>query len=264
MSILLLPRTRLVIIGCLLAAAIWRCPAPARAATEADWIPKDPDEFLAKLQAKDAQFDNLSVEFKQRETIHRDPAAEYASDSFNAMRFGGQQQPARPEKFPQPYDVERVSTYRLTIRGLQTTTDFASDTDGRGEPFAKTYTVKETNIGGPLQVLADNVLRIDFRPDDGMGMLYSHRMQTEFALGVGFGKRIGKIKSIQPDGEDAVVDATMRLWRSDEVTNAKLTIDKNLIVRKANLLVDVGGNGMRRYEIVTSTSGLSAGPSGAK
>src|SRR5262245_22182759 len=105
MSILLRRKSWLFITGCLLVAAIFRWPAPAKANAASDWIAEDPAAFLAKLRANDAQFDNLSVEFKRRETIHRDPAAEYASDSFNAMRFGGQPGPTRPEKFPEPFDV---------------------------------------------------------------------------------------------------------------------------------------------------------------
>lgn len=228
----------------------------------ANWPPTDPDGLLKQLKEKDAEFDNLMFEYEHREILHRNLAAEHAELAFLATKFGGKVIDA-PPAFPKPFDLERISRVKYIIRGKETTMDCWSYSDGRGNWLDQPFKLKWSSVGGTIrnttEMNGDKSVGSDGRPDDGLGLLHFKRFYAEFTLGVGYGRRLTQIDTITASGENILVEGTAKFFASD-VTTARLEIDKDLIVRSGKLLVDVGGNGVRRYELSAINEGLSEFP----
>ena len=227
-----------------------------------DWIPQSKGILLDMLKAKDAQFDNATVVFERHEVRTVNPLFEWAKQVEGAGK-AGIPAPDLPEILPEIRSVEVVTGYQLTIKKSETTLEswrVISD-DGEEPKKEESTGSKTTNIGGlqtnMVTTFDSKILHEDPRPFDPNGLLAEDRMFAEFCLGVGFGSRIQSIEAIATEGDLAAVDATMKLWGND-VTKAHLLIDRDFLVRKAELLADSGDQ--TRLEI--RTEGKVDSPSG--
>ena len=212
----------------------------------ADLLPQNPDTLLAMLRAKDAQFDNLAADFERRTKV-KDLDGSVESPLATVER-------------------EAIADCYLVIRGEETTYTNVFRTDHVGKPLdtSTPRATKTSNAAGVQQnMTVINELRIfhdDTRPEGTSSVLRKQRMLDEFCLGVGYGTRIQTIDRIQIKDGDALVEATMRLFRED-TTKALLEIDSDLLVRKATMTATNPDGGQTRFEI--SNEGLSDSPEGA-
>lgn len=83
-------------------------------------------------------------------------------------------------------------------------------------------------------------------------------MKVRFALGFGYGNRLIKISRIDPEADGTLtVVGTIRVWIDDE-SHCKLSLDKDRIVRSADIQSNVAGN---LHEFTTTTVGTLEIPS---
>lgn len=229
-----------------------------------DWVPEDKAVFLNALRTKDSQFDNLSVEYEKRTETTVDPLMELIDRPQGASKAS-----VEPPSGSDDLDVYTklvVVEKILVVRGEQTTLTVkgnasqVSGSEAKQVPFVS----KSSNVSGVLKNTVEDptefVFHDDTRPFDETNLLAEDRMLDEFCFGVGFGKRITEIESIEVRDEMAVVEAKMLLWR-DIPTKARLTIDRNFLVRNADLHYNNSGHEAR---FVVVTKGLTQSPSGAE
>jgi hypothetical protein len=82
----------------------------------------------------------------------------------------------------------------------------------------------------------DRVVREVVSFTEPHGLLEQDRMFMESYLGIGYGKRIDSIQSVEQAGEMIKVVAQIRLYDfEDELSTATLYIDKHFLVREARL-----------------------------
>ena len=217
--------------------------------------PPTKQELLDLLVAKDSRFDNLSIAYSRIFLIHRNRI-----DDFIA---GKGPQPVFDENLD--YDAEAIAKVTLTVKGSETTFDQEFETDSEGAVLPKPQHVKWSNASGVEQDLvnaADDawILHTFTRPLEPHGLLQESRMEVELCSGIGYGKRIVEIESVDLNGDTTVVKCTMKLFSRD-VTQAELVIDKSDLVRKARLNIDSAGS-VQIFEI--ETSGVIGGRAGCE
>lgn len=83
-------------------------------AADDGWPPKDGATLLRMLTARDAQFENRTLEFEDRTAQPVSPRDRIASDSFQAFKYGGRFKAAYPKPIPAPYIQPHRIVYRLT------------------------------------------------------------------------------------------------------------------------------------------------------
>lgn len=228
----------------------------------ANWPPTDPQELLEQLRAKDAEFADVLLELERREMIHRDLERERADRAWNNFRFGGRADAAEPildVRYGDPYDVERVSKEKFLIRGDEMCLDVSNNPDCRGNWV---HELKLTNAGGVQKELSKTNGGTYFHKDTARDLrqsyFYGYQKLTKLALGVGYGELMQKIDRITPCGDTIKIEATMQVW-GDDATTARLTLDRDLIVRYAILSVDYDRSGLAQMELSTMTEGKCEG-----
>jgi hypothetical protein len=148
---------------------------------------------------------------------------------------------------------------RLTVRGLGAT--FVSEVDPTLKPPAGVGGFvpyhKWSNVGGRYREYHedarydDRTMSIDWGGDPVVNAIHEQRMEVEFSLGFGFGKRIRSISSVERAGDRRVLKGLIRVWH-DDVSIFRLVVDDDLIVRDA--LIDMDSFGfLKRFE--SSTEG---------
>ena len=182
----------------------------AAATSAADWV-GDRQMFLQPLRAKDAQFDNLSVEFRKTQETFYSPLMEWVSESQAAGRWSKSRHRVQPPLSPARSTMSRSK--RLTVRGPETTLEGTHETERNGEPIRRLSTSRSSNATGAelwLDSMWDlRVFHYYTCPADQFGLLVERGLLDEFCFGVGYGKRILTIDGIELIPDAAVVDATM-------------------------------------------------------
>lgn len=84
-----------------------------------------------------------------------------------------------------------------------------------------------------------------------------HAMEIEFGHGLGFGKRVKAIETIQRESSGWRIKGSIKIWWEDE-SQFSMLVDENLIVRNAVIESNVNGN-LTRFEIETSGIASSEG-----
>jgi len=208
-----------------------------------------PAELLERLRARDAAFDNYSLTFTEREPKRIDEKGEFTKRQFNNIRFGGQAEPA-PESFPDPYDAVIVSRRTMVVRGDDVVLSSVWTTDHHGHPQLpeepQIYKRQNHRVIALSSAGSDRILTIYSKDKDHPAPYPDFRWFYEMTLGVGFGRCLKSIESVEPAGGGWRVRGTARLWTEDKTT-AHLVIDSNLIVRRAELEVDVQSHKTRIY-----------------
>ena len=215
---------------CALAAlSVWSAPAPAQVAVE-----YTPQTMQAALRERDAVVDNYRIQFTRRETRRIDERAEWAEISFRSQRFG--RGPA-PASFPDPYDALLVENMDLATRTDSLALRSTCLTDHHGHPqLPRHYVVVER--GREQTELDDSsgdwILTNRRIPRDLPSINQEFRMFYELALGVGLGRRIKTVESVEKLDDGWRVTGTFQLWTEDKTT-FELETDADLFVRKATL-----------------------------
>jgi len=242
----------LLILGAAAPSLVLAEEKPGTFSSESDWIPDDNDEFLRMLKAKDASLNSVRVTVQQNKTIKRSPFDEYVHDSFAAFKYGGDP-PPRPESY-EPFERETSATITMTLENGDTTIERTSMFDGRGEPLSEPSRARTSNASGKTECTitthGESLTVEKVTPLEERGLFYEARLQLEFALGVGFGSRLESIEKIERNGAMARVHATMQIWTQD-ITEAVLLVDSDLIVREATLVANSKGH-VTRFEVRTS------------
>ncbi len=220
-------------------------------AGEAFTAPFGPEEILAVLKARDAQFDNVSLRYVRSGELTQEPKPMWKMGNREQRQ---DQRPAGPIKIP--YRSEE----RMTVRGPNVTFDRqikataapAEDPDIQFVPQQKW-----SNAEGQVRELSDDYKEgvigsrvMEIKRNEGASALVAEQlMEIEFGFGLGFGKRIKKVNSVKQEGDNRVVEGTIKLWRED-ISRFRIETDRDFVVRKAVIDADVHGN-LTRYEVKT-------------
>lgn len=94
----------------------------------------------------------------------------------------------------------------------------------------------------------ENIVSIN-RDPDAASIIREQRMEVEFGHGIGFGKRIKTIESVKPAADGFKVTGSMQLFSTD-VTRFEIIIDRDFVVRRANIAIDAAGN-LTEFDIET-------------
>jgi hypothetical protein len=210
-------------------------PANSRASDSAD--------MLKRLRERDARVDNVSLRLTVREPKRIDEQAEFDMDQFARRKFG-LQRTERPASFPEPYDTTLVSNRVLTLRGKELMLATTWITDHHGHPQLLGNPILWRRRAGREASLDtgqdDPVLHIREVADDEPTLLTEYRMTYLFAVGVGYGARLKEVTLVERADDGYRVTGRMRLWIDDETT-CELTVDRNLLIRKARLRANMRG-----------------------
>lgn len=192
------------------------------------------------LRARDLQFDNLTFRIVKRELKSKVVFTEFGE--------------AAPPK-GQELTAEVTTEYRVTIRGAETTIDVNETVAGGVDLGFIPQKTRTSNASGKemiRQVIPrpggqPPEIRISHNGDQPPnGLLEQEAMFAEFCLGVGYGRRIEEIKSIEQAGDNLKVEATIKMYEgSDELSQATLILDSDFLVRDAGLQTRDEADGLR-------------------
>ncbi len=185
------------------------------------------NEFLEKLQARDAKFDNVHLVFITRAKLPGELRAP-APDA-------GEPQPETP------HDARIVFRSEVTVRGVEWTS--SGDVIERPEAAEGAAVIpqhtKLSVAGGKLTMLfvdekahpegSASIQKLTPQLEDTAGQ--SMRM-TSFAMGFGFGRHIRDIERLDADGAGHTLTATMDIEPHSRCT---LSLDSDLVVRHATI-----------------------------
>jgi hypothetical protein len=229
---------------CLLAVMTSVSVAAARVdAGDEPSVSYTPAEMLAELRARDPELDNYSLSFKRLEIRRIDERVEFQKQQFNRIRFGGEAEQA-PASFPDPYDAVLMMDITMAVRDRGLVFRHVWLTDHHGHPQIPRHGiwVDEADVYRELhESLSETTLTIrPLSPAQRAGN-QEQRMYYELALGVGYGRRIREIESLEQSDTGWQLTGTIQLWSEDETT-FQIETDEDLFVRKAHLHANVHGN----------------------
>lgn len=219
-------------------------------------FPTDPATLIKHLEARDAQFDNRSIEVEQQWSERVSPLGIYNSIRHNTIRFGGPD-PGLPSEIPDDFVQPHRLRHLLTIRGTDVTMENLGDletikdrrfvTEDKGR--------RRSAAGGYERVWSPEMkyLILGDAPGGGGGFFDRELWRLQWPCGYGVAKCIDSIESMRADGDRLIVKGRMALRRSyapDDKTKGRdpfeLQLDRDLIIRKASINFHVW-----RYEIET-------------
>lgn len=208
------------------------------------------DEVLRLLKSRDAQFDNASLYYSSTSQVRRK-----SPSSFDAFKAG--------KRTPVPEQPSTVIDFTydetMIVRGKEVTFErkLADSRHRSGDTSTQMMPAQKwSNRGDDLKELTDDGSDakfskiLEFRSKSAPSLFDEQRMEIEFAFGFGFGMRIKEIESLKRDGDQSEVTGTIQIWQAD-ISKFRLLLDKNLIVRHAEIDSDVSGN-LTRFEISTA------------
>ena len=211
-------------------------------------LPEDPKVLLKLLKAKDARFDNIQVNYIRR--------GEYTPEPFPYWKFPGQKPDEEPSK-PMSFRFKE----QMMCRGRESTFERDVYTKSLLPSDSKTSFVshqKWSNAGGLIREFLeskeydDRSMKIESGESIAVWNIFRQRMEIEFSLGFGFGKRIKTIKSVTKKGNQLVLEGSILLWE-DDVSTYRLSLDQDLLVRSASIRVEAGNN-QTQYDVSTEGS----------
>lgn len=218
-----------------------------------------PAIMLERLRARDAALDNYRVTFTENVRKRIDEKQEFSKRQFNIVRFGGQAEPT-PESFPDPYDAVIISRRTMVVRGddLLLSSVWTTDHHGRPKPPEEPQIFKRQTgrVVDLSSAGSDRILTISAKTKEPSAPYPDFRRFYEMSLGAGFGWCLQSIETVEPTDAGWKVSGTAKLWTEDR-TKADLVVDSNLIVRHAELRVEVQGHQTRIY---VATGGEIAAP----
>ena len=202
-----------------------------------------PDEILSALRERDPVIENYRHQFSRRETKRIDEQLEFAQSQFNNFKFGGTPVDP-PASFPDPYDAVIVANVEMATRGDKLMIRSEWLTDHHGHPQLPRFN-KVVDDGDLVrefyQGLHDTTLTIFLNQALYRAGNREQQMFYELALGVGFGRRIRTIDSVEATDSGWKLMGTFQLWTEDQTT-FEMETDADLFVRKARLEANVRGN----------------------
>ena len=197
------------------------------------------EDVVAILKAQDSQFDNVQLTYTMVGTNHL--------KDHSWKEFGNVESAA--DSSPKAMDLDYRHLDRMTIRGAEVSFLRTLDPQLASEQNP-TKTMAWNNIGGVRTELVQYDPRFGSTPakveySNHLGAVADgeseHRMCIEFAMGIGYGKRLKKIESVIADSDGFTLKGTIQLWNKDD-SRCTLNIDRDYLVRKAVIDCNVNGN----------------------
>lgn len=227
-----------------------------------------PSQVLTVLKARDAQFDNYTLSYKRTELITlKDPALVLAPDDAaldnprlkefvgkEVLRTYGEEIVVRDLDITitAHLDPETAAFYRDVPVGIGIPAPytFKSNTEAK----QRYYSGEDPNglIAPPSHSGIMNQLMI-YPSDAGQDTTQEKLTETEFALGIGYGKRLVSIERVEQTEDGLEIWGEMLVWVTD-VTTAHLVMDKNYVVRKAEITALSSDGGTNLIHIETDGS----------
>lgn len=212
------------------------------------------DELLELMRAKDAQFDNVLLEYNRH--------GEYATKSFPAWKY-----PDIADRNSWKNEKPEIIPYQFTEKAIIR------------EPYA-TFTRKNDPLELPSDLKSSMSDFQKFSNTDGLTREYvmsgsspnymtilkggnpidqsqEYLMGIQFAHGFGFGKRIKSIDEFERIENGWKMEGDFQVWRTDQ-SRYKIIVDEDFIVRKAEIIADVFG-ALTKFEIETEGLAESEG-----
>lgn len=235
----------------------------------------DSRHILQALKANDARFDNLELQYLKL-TNH-----EIKPDRFHLSQ-SNKEVSKMPEDYWKPRIVKWASSCSFVVRGQDAVISYQAEPSlsEKDKYISAVPYSKDGNLNGIQYELVDQQL-----PEGAPGKtdpnyekqlyihklhsplagLYDTRMAIEFVHGIGFGKRIKKIDSIEPDKTGWHITGDIKLWVDDD-SRFEIELDKDYLVRNAVINANVKGN-HTRFIVATQgavpNAGLSLASSGS-
>lgn len=220
-------RTILRVCACLLSMGLSLSQAHAEGdATKAN------AEFLARLQARDREFDNVHLQYFMRGTLT-------IEDHSWKRRSRSRQDPARPAYQP-PRTVKYLHRDSFTVFGDELTHSREVIEPPANDPSAQMMRVSKSRVAGGLRTEVTLA-----SPDSKQGLAIQERIErprhaaeshwlreVKFALGFGFGECMTSIESVENVADGFKVTGQITLG-SDRTWPCALELDRGLIVRHA-------------------------------
>ncbi|HYH69456.1 MAG TPA: RNA polymerase sigma factor [Urbifossiella sp.] len=238
-------------------------PPPERAAGRG--APTDSAAFLQKLRARDARFDNRSIEVEQCWVETVSPRGILSRQRRDAIRFG-QTDPGLPAEIPADFQQPHRLRHLLTIRGAEVTMENLGDREAIKEPrFVSVNSGRRNSSAGGFQRAWSPEANYLFLGDaPGLGDAFHKDLwRLQWPCGIGAARFIDSVESVRADGDQWIVKGQMALrssYRPDDATRGRdpfeLRLDRDLVVRRAWIRF-----GHDRYEI--ETRGVLKSPDGA-
>ena len=212
--------------------------------------PDDGDSGVALLEllkAKDKAFDNAILRYTRSGVYEVDfPWWKYpprTAEEKAAMAKG-------------PQIIKFRYHEQMVVRGRDTTFTRESDPDMKKESddWSMAPYQKWSEIDGVVREVTEMAgfgprdRTYEIRKND-LSIVGEQRRKIEFVHGFGFGERIKTIDSVVRAGKIRIVQGTIQLWEED-VSTYRIELGDDLLVKKATINVDAGGN-LTRYEITT-------------
>jgi hypothetical protein len=234
---------------CLIVAALdaLAVATPARGAAGLS-----PAEILEALRAKDAQLDNANLRYATRAQVTTTPYPAWKFPDL-AKQYGLEND--KPEQLKLHYheqmifrgpDVTFIRAVDPNLRQAEGTRRQAlgyqkwSNTDSLSREIKSTAAGEQRHLrinpGGQK-----NTISMD------------QRLEIELALGVGFGKRLQSIKSLQTHDGVTTLTGAIDIWPDDSSTY-ELDLDDHFLVRRSVIEIEIRG---ARARFETQTQGLA-------
>ena len=215
-------------------------------------FPPTAEALLAKLRTRDKSFDNRTLVVERRWTEPIYPRSLLSQQKFNDFKFGlRDQEYPDPDSLPDDYNQPHRQVDRLTVRGEATTLHIEGDLE---KQIHKNYGgflnkgLRWSNAGKFEQVYNPTLKTHRLLGFQRYGVLGSYRRSYLWCSGYGYAKSIVKIRKMETKDNLLNIEADVRLY--DQDGTATLTLDRNLIVRKAHYIMPRGA-GANEYTVET-------------
>jgi len=215
-----------------------------------------PADLLKVLRAKDAQFDNVKLDYVTSGQTRTEPFPAWKFPGL-AKKHGWEHE--KPEVIPFRYsenlivrgpNVTLVRNLDPAVQPKGTRSRMVpfqkwSNTDGLSREITRN---SDSGRGHAIMEIRAGGLPVDIAQESAMAI--------EFAHGFGFGKRIKHIDRIQREGSRLRVEGSIQIWWEDQ-SRFRLVLDDRYLVREAYIESNVKGN-HTAFEVKTEGTATSS------
>ena len=221
----------------------------------------NPEMLLQSMRENDTRFENLVLDYA------RTTEDEIGADFFWAgQRFGEEER--MPDDYYIPRHISNVYHCTLLVRGdnIVQTSRHDKERSQKDKYVGFGAYHRGADLEGTVYDLSDMMLpegdpgksspnyekQLRITPRMGsLNQLYDVRMGTEFAFGIGFGKRIKEIDSITPTESGLRIEGSIQIWTED-VSRFVAELDSRYLVRAATV---EGTVGVMRWQLTSTSEG---------
>jgi hypothetical protein len=217
------------------------------------------EAILNRLRFKDAQLNNVAVSYDKWKAAHNyfKPRNQTGNlDSRGSSRLQSDEDALEASQSVPTYLRHDVLAIRWPSVTFTVNIDRGASEElvvGAGRRFGNTEGMRREILHLNKKQVGGRVLTIQPASKGPVSVTQESAMKVEFAMGLGFGKRIVKIDSVSHSDRGMELEGSIKLWSRD-VTQFRALVDENLIVREAHIEGAIPGS-KRRNTFRVQTDG---------